>query len=155
MEWHDRASCRDHPSLPSDAWFDLKNAVVRAEVRAVCLACPVQPACLEWALGMPGLDSGMFGAMTATERQRERRRRRKAAAQETRQQHRRVRQREYNRRSERLRRELGKAETPEHQRQRYAANPEPQKARAAAYYEAHKTEILAARRAKRQKAAAA
>jgi Transcription factor WhiB len=47
--------------------------------------------------------------------------------------------------SERRRRALGKAETPEHQRARYHANPEPQKAAMRAYYAANRDQILADR----------
>jgi hypothetical protein len=80
-----------------------------------------------------------------------------------------ARAREISRNSERLRRQLGKAESPQHQRERYAADPEPRraamrayysgnseavKARVAAHYQANREDILARRRkayaAKRQ-----
>jgi hypothetical protein len=155
--WPDTASCRDHPSLPPDSWFDTRSSVVRAQVVQVCSSCPVLAQCAEWSITTPSLSVGVFGGLTDAERRSERtRRRRQAAAQEARQQHRRELQRGYNRRSERLRRVLGLAESPEHQRQRYQRDPEPQKARSAAYYAEHKEAILKARReARRQKAPAA
>jgi hypothetical protein len=82
--------------------------------------------------------------------------------------------RRVSRDSERRRRALGKAETPEHQRARYAADPEPQraacrdyyagnreqvKASVSAYYQANREQILARRRkayaARKQAGAAA
>lgn len=37
-------ACRDHPTLPPDAWFAVDAATVRAAVR-VCASCPLRLAC--------------------------------------------------------------------------------------------------------------
>jgi hypothetical protein len=148
----DRAACRK-PWPGPDLWFDEYSPANRETVVWICTtACPLLEICREWAIGQPRLTVGIFGGMSHTERQAERtRRQREAAAWLA---HRRELQRGYTRRAEKLRRQLGKAETPEHQRARYAANPEPQKAKARSYYSEHRDEILAKRRKARAQPAA-
>jgi WhiB family redox-sensing transcriptional regulator len=45
-----------------------------ARARALCRACPLQPACLEWALSQTGLE-GVWGGTTPADRRRIRRQR--------------------------------------------------------------------------------
>jgi hypothetical protein len=148
--WDERAACSTS-RLGADAWWADQGRLREAAI-LTCLSCPVRLACAEWAISDPDLIGGIFGALGHEQRQDERRRRKAEA--EARRQHRQQLQRGYTRRAERLRRQLGKAETPEHQRQRYAADPEPQKARARSYYAEHRDEILAARRKARAQPAA-
>lgn len=74
--WRHRAACRDEdPEL----FFPISNmgpgAQQTAQAKAVCARCPVQSECLNYALDN-GLDYGIFGGTTETER-RELTRRRK------------------------------------------------------------------------------
>jgi hypothetical protein len=143
-----------------DVRFWTSDALAERQAAAeACLGCRVLSECASWAISQPVAQGGaVLGGMTASQQQKRRtamlRARREAQA--ARQQHRRELQRGYTRRAERLRRALGLAESPEHQRERYQRDPEPQKARSAAYYAEHKEAILKARReARRQKAPAA
>ena len=67
-DWRERAACRDEdPEL----FFPLSDQGPGArqadEAKAVCARCPVRERCLEYALDN-GLDHGIFGGLTETER---------------------------------------------------------------------------------------
>jgi WhiB family transcriptional regulator, redox-sensing transcriptional regulator len=73
-DWRERAACRDEdPEL----FFPLSDQGPGArqadEAKAVCARCPVRERCLEYALDN-GLDHGIFGGLTETERRGLRRR---------------------------------------------------------------------------------
>jgi WhiB family redox-sensing transcriptional regulator len=68
MDWRDHAACRDEdPEL----FFPIGNtgpALLQIEeAKAVCRACPVTAACLQWALDS-GQDAGVWGGMSEDER---------------------------------------------------------------------------------------
>lgn len=66
--WTQRAACRDaDPELFFPVSEVGPGAVQVAEAKAVCAACPVREACLAYALD-DGLDDGVFGGLTPTER---------------------------------------------------------------------------------------
>ncbi|HLU54070.1 MAG TPA: WhiB family transcriptional regulator [Pseudonocardia sp.] len=67
-DWRLAAACRDHdPEL----FFPLSEVGPGARqverAKAVCAGCPVRSECLDYALAA-GLDHGIFGGMTETER---------------------------------------------------------------------------------------
>jgi WhiB family transcriptional regulator, redox-sensing transcriptional regulator len=73
-DWRHRAACRDEdPEL----FFPVSEAGPGArqteQAKAVCAGCPVRARCLEYALDN-GLDYGIFGGTTETERRMLRRR---------------------------------------------------------------------------------
>ncbi|HYH30491.1 MAG TPA: WhiB family transcriptional regulator [Pseudonocardia sp.] len=73
-DWRQRAACRDEdPEL----FFPLSEVGPGARqadrAKALCARCPVATQCLEYALGN-GLDHGIFGGTTETERRALRRR---------------------------------------------------------------------------------
>jgi WhiB family redox-sensing transcriptional regulator len=74
-DWRHRAACRDEdPELffpVSDVGPGARQA---DQAKAVCARCPVRAECLEYALDN-GLDHGVFGGTTETERRELRRRR--------------------------------------------------------------------------------
>ncbi|TNC24637.1 WhiB family transcriptional regulator [Amycolatopsis alkalitolerans] len=79
-DWQERAACRDEdPELffPVSEMGPGARQVARA--KAVCARCPVRAECLEYALDT-GLDHGIFGGMTDTERRKLVRRTRADAA---------------------------------------------------------------------------
>jgi WhiB family redox-sensing transcriptional regulator len=72
-DWREHAACRDEdPEL----FFPLSEIGPGArqadEAKAVCARCPVREQCLEYALDN-GLDHGIFGGLTESERRRLRR----------------------------------------------------------------------------------
>ncbi|WP_103533969.1 WhiB family transcriptional regulator [Streptomyces sp. SM11] len=77
--WRLYAACREEDP---DLFFPIGStgpAVVRtAEAKAVCRTCPVQAACLEWALEN-GQDSGVWGGLSENERRALKRRSRRRA----------------------------------------------------------------------------
>jgi WhiB family redox-sensing transcriptional regulator len=73
-DWRQDAACRD---LDTAVFFPDTEEEVAAAL-AVCAACPVREACLEFAL-VTRQDDGVWGGMTETERRRVRRRRQEAA----------------------------------------------------------------------------
>ncbi|MGV0101525.1 WhiB family transcriptional regulator [Streptomyces californicus] len=80
--WRLHAACREEDP---DLFFPIGTtgpAVVQTEeAKAVCRACPVQAACLEWALENRQ-DSGIWGGLSENERRAlKRRNRRRAEAQ--------------------------------------------------------------------------
>jgi WhiB family redox-sensing transcriptional regulator len=76
-DWFDDAACRD---APTEVFFPVSESQA-GEAKAICAACPVREACLEYALETrPG--DGVWGGLTASERHRLIRRRQKAARKE-------------------------------------------------------------------------
>ncbi|MEU3058543.1 WhiB family transcriptional regulator [Streptomyces griseus] len=77
--WRLHAACREEDP---DLFFPIGStgpAVVQeAEAKTVCRSCPVQAACLEWALEN-GQDSGIWGGLSETERRALKRRSRRRA----------------------------------------------------------------------------
>jgi WhiB family redox-sensing transcriptional regulator len=68
MDWRDHAACRDEdPEL----FFPIGNtgpALLQIEeAKAICRICPVEAACLEWALDS-GQDAGVWGGLSEDER---------------------------------------------------------------------------------------
>lgn len=68
------ALCREHdPRM----WFQDQGAghiLIQREAQAICRACPLQSACLEYAL-LHNIEFGVWGGLTAHDRKRLRRRR--------------------------------------------------------------------------------
>jgi WhiB family transcriptional regulator, redox-sensing transcriptional regulator len=68
VSWHEVAACRD---TDPDLFFPVGTAgpALRQieEAKRICRACPVQAACLAWALDH-GVDSGVWGGATEAER---------------------------------------------------------------------------------------
>lgn len=65
LSWLDDGRCRQ---IGGDLWFPDKGQSA-AEAKRICRGCPVQQACLAWAVATkPG--SGVFGGLTARERRR-------------------------------------------------------------------------------------
>ncbi len=73
-DFFDDAACRDADTA---VFFPTSDAHA-AEAKAICAACPVREACLEYALETRPAD-GVWGGLTPTERHRVIRRRQKAA----------------------------------------------------------------------------
>ncbi|BFP57225.1 WhiB family transcriptional regulator [Streptomyces fimicarius] len=77
--WRLHAACREEDP---DLFFPIGStgpAVVQtAEAKTVCRSCPVQAACLEWALEN-GQDSGIWGGLSENERRALKRRSRRRA----------------------------------------------------------------------------
>ncbi|MEU5286321.1 WhiB family transcriptional regulator [Streptomyces sp. CA-278952] len=77
--WRLHAACRDEDP---DLFFPIGStgpAVVQAkEAKAVCRSCPVQAACLEWALENKQ-ESGIWGGLSEDERRALKRRSRRRA----------------------------------------------------------------------------
>lgn len=67
-DWRDRAACRD---ADPELFFPISELGPGArqitEAKAVCARCPVRERCLDYALDN-GLDHGVFGGTTDTER---------------------------------------------------------------------------------------
>ncbi|HUI47484.1 MAG TPA: WhiB family transcriptional regulator [Acidimicrobiia bacterium] len=73
-DFFEDAACR---AVDTDVFFPASEAHA-GEAKAVCAACPVREACLEYSLETrPG--DGVWGGLTASERHRMIRRRQKAA----------------------------------------------------------------------------
>lgn len=68
--WHKAAACRGVDS----AIFFLGPGHPATEAKAICAGCPVQPACLDWAVDNK-VTLGIFGGQTPIERRDERKRR--------------------------------------------------------------------------------
>lgn len=67
-EWTHKAACRDYdPEL----WFPHSDSGLNveqiAQAKAVCAACPVRDACLDWALEH-NVEHGIWGGATERER---------------------------------------------------------------------------------------
>jgi WhiB family transcriptional regulator, redox-sensing transcriptional regulator len=75
-DWLDHAACRGRDPELFFPVTDIGAARVQVEAaKKVCRRCPVQRACLSWALGNRQ-EAGIWGGMTEEERHRLRRRRR-------------------------------------------------------------------------------
>jgi WhiB family redox-sensing transcriptional regulator len=73
--WMAKGSCRNYPPA---AFFPSDGVGVDA-ARKICAACPVQEACLEYAL-VQRIDHGVWGGCSERERRRILKRRRQEAA---------------------------------------------------------------------------
>ncbi|MEV0623876.1 WhiB family transcriptional regulator [Nonomuraea sp. NPDC050404] len=63
-----RAACRDaDPELFFPITWDDRPGRADDEARSICRACPVRPACLDWAV-RTGEPDGMWGGTTPAER---------------------------------------------------------------------------------------
>jgi WhiB family redox-sensing transcriptional regulator len=70
LGWAELAACKDEePELFFAASDVGPGARQNAQAKAVCARCPVRSECLGYALDN-GLDHGVFGGTTATERRR-------------------------------------------------------------------------------------
>jgi WhiB family redox-sensing transcriptional regulator len=72
--WRDKAACR---GLDPDIFYPVSDDD-SANAKAICAACPVREACLEYALANRERD-GVWGGATERERRRMIRQRRKSA----------------------------------------------------------------------------
>jgi WhiB family transcriptional regulator, redox-sensing transcriptional regulator len=69
-DWRHRAACRDNdPELFFPVTEEGPGADQVARAKSVCARCPVRDRCLSFAIEN-GLDHGVFGGATATERRR-------------------------------------------------------------------------------------
>src|SRR3954468_9199557 len=81
------AVCRPGGGYDPDVWFPAadertpKGKADRRKAQALCATCPVQAACLAYALDT-GQDAGVWGGKTEAERRAIRRERRRAATAE-------------------------------------------------------------------------
>lgn len=73
-DWRAQAACRDMDT----AIFFPETDEDAGAAKAVCASCPVQQACLDFAM-KNRQEEGVWGGMTQTERRRLRRRRQEAA----------------------------------------------------------------------------
>ena len=74
LDWRDDAACR---GLDTSIFFPATEDGAE-EAKAICRTCPVQQACLDWAIATRQED-GVWGGLTEKERRRVRRRRQAAA----------------------------------------------------------------------------
>lgn len=74
LAWRHKAACR---GVDPDIFFPVSEEDAE-EAKAICATCPVQQACLEWALAVREKD-GVWGGATERERRRILRRRRRSA----------------------------------------------------------------------------
>lgn len=75
-EWRTRAACLD---LPPELFFPGDHAhATLAHAQEVCDSCPVQAACLEFAMTPPYETFGVWGGTTERQRRRLRKQRRSA-----------------------------------------------------------------------------
>ena len=74
MVWRQKAACR---GVDPDIFYPVSDEEAD-DAKAICAACPVQRACLEWALTSRESD-GVWGGATERERRRIIRRRRRSA----------------------------------------------------------------------------
>jgi WhiB family redox-sensing transcriptional regulator len=78
-DWRHRAACRDQDPELFFPVSDIGPGARQAErAKAVCARCPVRAQCLEYALDN-GLDHGIYGGTSESERRMLRRTVRKAA----------------------------------------------------------------------------
>lgn len=74
LVWRQRAACR---GVDPDIFYPVSDEEA-SDAKAICALCPVQQACLEWALTSRESD-GVWGGATERERRRIIRRRRRSA----------------------------------------------------------------------------
>jgi WhiB family transcriptional regulator, redox-sensing transcriptional regulator len=72
--WRQRAACR---GVDPDIFYPVSDEEAD-DAKAICALCPVEQACLEWALSNRESD-GVWGGATERERRRMIRRRRRSA----------------------------------------------------------------------------
>lgn len=72
--WRQKAACR---GVDPDIFYPMSDEEA-ADAKAICALCPVQQACLEWALSSREKE-GVWGGATERERRRIIRRRRRSA----------------------------------------------------------------------------
>ena len=75
LSWRQRAACR---GLSTDIFYPVSDEDA-GEAKSICAICPVQEACLEWALDTRERE-GIWGGATERQRRRLIRQRRKQAA---------------------------------------------------------------------------
>lgn len=72
QEWAARAACATHPD--PDMWFThAVDEQRQGDALAICRACPVKAACLDYAMSVPNLH-GIWGGTTPITRTRLRKR---------------------------------------------------------------------------------
>ena len=74
LPWRQKAACR---GVDPDIFYPVSDEDAE-DAKAICGSCPVQQACLEWALAVREKD-GVWGGATERERRRILRRRRRSA----------------------------------------------------------------------------
>ena len=74
LAWRQRAACR---GVDPDIFYPVSDEDAE-EAKAICMQCPVQQKCLDWALGNREKE-GVWGGATERERRRIIRRRRRSA----------------------------------------------------------------------------
>jgi WhiB family redox-sensing transcriptional regulator len=74
LAWRQKAACR---GVDPDIFYPVSDDDAE-EAKAICMQCPVQQACLEWALSSRERE-GVWGGATERERRRIIRRRRRSA----------------------------------------------------------------------------
>ena len=74
LVWRQKAACR---GVDPDIFYPVSDEDAE-EAKAICMQCPVQGACLEWALSNRARE-GVWGGATERERRRIIRRRRRSA----------------------------------------------------------------------------
>lgn len=74
LVWRQRAACR---GVDPDIFYPVTDEEAE-DAKAICRSCPVEQACLEWALANRESD-GVWGGATERERRRIIRRRRRSA----------------------------------------------------------------------------
>jgi WhiB family redox-sensing transcriptional regulator len=74
LAWRQKAACR---GVDPDIFYPVSDEDAE-DAKAICGSCPVQQACLEWALAVREKD-GVWGGATERERRRILRRRRRSA----------------------------------------------------------------------------
>ena len=74
LAWRQKAACR---GVDPDIFYPVTDEEAE-DAKAICASCPVQGACLEWALSVREKD-GVWGGATERERRRILRRRRRSA----------------------------------------------------------------------------
>lgn len=79
MTWRERAACLGKPTGMFFPGYGSQGIVDSDAARRCCASCPVQRACLDYALGFPMM-MGIWAGTDATDRVRLRRRRKKLAA---------------------------------------------------------------------------
>lgn len=67
--WRAEATCRPGSGHDPDLWFIERGDEGYREARAICRTCPVQVACLEYALDNH-IVHGMWGGQSVRERER-------------------------------------------------------------------------------------
>lgn len=79
QEWQTRAAC---VGMDTEIWFPEGNSIEdqakREHAKRICCRCPVRVTCLNWAIRQH-IEHGIWGGMTAAERETLREHRRRGA----------------------------------------------------------------------------